>query len=88
LFIGETAPGQSLEEERKSGKETDSQVAVYNPNVSLSIEQQRQKLPIFKVRWQTDVFVFFYLILFNSLTAFFSFQLKYKKKLLCIYIYT
>ncbi|XP_060582526.1 probable ATP-dependent RNA helicase DHX35 [Ruditapes philippinarum] len=47
---GETAPGQSLEEERKSGKETDSQVAVYNPNVSLSIEQQRQKLPIFKVR--------------------------------------
>lgn len=32
-----------------SGKETENEVAVYNPNKSLSIEQQRQKLPIFKV---------------------------------------
>lgn len=47
---GESAPGKSLEEERKSSGESDNQVAVFNPNKSLSIEQQRQKLPIFKVR--------------------------------------
>lgn len=49
FFIGETAPGQSIKEERQSGKEADNEVVVYNPNKSLSIEQQRQKLPIFKV---------------------------------------
>ncbi|KAL4234591.1 ATP-dependent RNA helicase [Mactra antiquata] len=47
---GETAPGKSLEEERKSSQETEGQPVLYNPNVSLSIEQQRQKLPIFKLR--------------------------------------
>ncbi|XP_052815863.1 probable ATP-dependent RNA helicase DHX35 isoform X2 [Mya arenaria] len=47
---GEEAPGRGLQEERGSGREGEAQPAVYNPNKSLSIEQQRQKLPIFKVR--------------------------------------
>lgn len=49
LFLGESAPGQGIQEERQPSREGESVVAVYNPNASMSIEQQRQKLPIFKV---------------------------------------
>lgn len=49
MFEGTDAPGVSIEEERKSSTEFETQPAIYNPNVALSIEQQRQKLPVFKV---------------------------------------
>lgn len=47
---GTDAPGVSIEEERKSSTESETQPVIYNPNVALSIEQQRQKLPVFKLR--------------------------------------
>ncbi|XP_078336067.1 putative ATP-dependent RNA helicase DHX35 isoform X2 [Crassostrea virginica] len=47
---GAEAPGQALKEERTTNKEEGGTTVVYNPNVSLSIEQQRQKLPVFKLR--------------------------------------
>ena len=46
-----------LKEER--GQKTDSgsgSCIVYNPYVSLSIEQQRQRLPVFKVRFYLPVY--------------------------------
>ncbi|KAH3778420.1 hypothetical protein DPMN_179878, partial [Dreissena polymorpha] len=46
----DAAPGSGLEEERGSGREREATTIVYNPHKSLSIEQQRQKLPIFHVR--------------------------------------
>ncbi|KAK3610344.1 hypothetical protein CHS0354_029813 [Potamilus streckersoni] len=45
---GTKAPGSGLDEERGGGES--DQPVVYNPNVSLSMEQQRQKLPVFKLR--------------------------------------
>ncbi|XP_040186377.1 probable ATP-dependent RNA helicase DHX35 [Rana temporaria] len=45
---GTEGPGANLSEERQSNAEVTS--VVYNPHASLSIEQQRQKLPVFKLR--------------------------------------
>ena len=48
---GAEGPGQSLNEERQQQtSEGSAPTAVYNPNKSLSIEQQRQRLPVFKYR--------------------------------------
>uniref|UniRef100_A0A670K878 RNA helicase n=1 Tax=Podarcis muralis TaxID=64176 RepID=A0A670K878_PODMU len=47
---GTEGPGVSLSEERQSAGESSSVSVIYNPYVSLSIEQQRQKLPVFKLR--------------------------------------
>ncbi|XP_041375611.1 probable ATP-dependent RNA helicase DHX35 isoform X2 [Gigantopelta aegis] len=47
---GTVAPGVGLEEERKSLTEESSQAVQYNPHRSLSVDQQRQKLPIFQHR--------------------------------------
>ncbi|XP_071488369.1 probable ATP-dependent RNA helicase DHX35 [Diadema antillarum] len=48
---GTAAPGEGLKEERTGGEsQGESQGVVFNPNVSLSIEQQRQRLPVFKHR--------------------------------------
>lgn len=48
---GTEKPGLSLQEERvSSGREGSGSVHVYNANASLSIEQQRQRLPAFKHR--------------------------------------
>ena len=49
-FKGTEAPGASIDEERTLSNESAVQPAIFNPNVALSIEQQRQKLPIFKVQ--------------------------------------
>lgn len=46
---GTGAPGQAIKEERTTTTEEGGTTVVYNQNVSLSIEQQRQKLPVFKV---------------------------------------
>uniref|UniRef100_A0A8W8K8T0 RNA helicase n=1 Tax=Magallana gigas TaxID=29159 RepID=A0A8W8K8T0_MAGGI len=47
---GTDAPGQAIKEERTTTTEEGGTTVVYNQNVSLSIEQQRQKLPVFKLR--------------------------------------
>uniref|UniRef100_A0A2K5K9A1 RNA helicase n=1 Tax=Colobus angolensis palliatus TaxID=336983 RepID=A0A2K5K9A1_COLAP len=43
-------PGVSISEERQSLTENSGTTVVYNPYAALSIEQQRQKLPVFKLR--------------------------------------
>ncbi|XP_006755292.1 PREDICTED: probable ATP-dependent RNA helicase DHX35 [Myotis davidii] len=43
-------PGVSISEERQSLAENSATTVVYNPYAALSIEQQRQKLPVFKLR--------------------------------------
>uniref|UniRef100_A0A2R8MN34 Probable ATP-dependent RNA helicase DHX35 n=1 Tax=Callithrix jacchus TaxID=9483 RepID=A0A2R8MN34_CALJA len=47
---GTEGPGVSISEERQSLAENSGTTVVYNPYASLSIEQQRQKLPVFKLR--------------------------------------
>ncbi|XP_064420527.1 probable ATP-dependent RNA helicase DHX35 [Latimeria chalumnae] len=47
---GTEGPGSSISEDRQSTTETAGTTVVYNPYASLSIEQQRQKLPVFKLR--------------------------------------
>ncbi|KAK3085550.1 hypothetical protein FSP39_005176 [Pinctada imbricata] len=47
---GTEGPGVSLQQERQTDRDEGATSVVYNPNVSLSIEQQRQKLPVFKLR--------------------------------------
>lgn len=48
---GTEGPGVSISEERQSLAENSATTVVYNPYAALSIEQQRQKLPVFKVLW-------------------------------------
>ncbi|KAG8131811.1 hypothetical protein E2320_009714 [Naja naja] len=50
LQKGTEGPGVSLSEERQNAAESSSVSVIYNPFISLSIEQQRQKLPVFKLR--------------------------------------
>ncbi|KAG8430381.1 hypothetical protein GDO86_017906 [Hymenochirus boettgeri] len=45
---GTEGPGVGIAEERQSTAEVSS--VIYNPHASLSIEQQRQRLPVFKLR--------------------------------------
>ncbi|XP_030831683.1 probable ATP-dependent RNA helicase DHX35 [Strongylocentrotus purpuratus] len=48
---GTAAPGEGLKEERSGGSgQGETQCVVFNQYVSLSIEQQRQRLPVFKHR--------------------------------------
>ncbi|KAJ7400248.1 putative ATP-dependent RNA helicase DHX35 [Pitangus sulphuratus] len=47
---GTEGPGVSVSEERQSPAESSAVTVIYNPYASLSIEQQRQKLPVFKLR--------------------------------------
>ncbi|XP_048406335.1 probable ATP-dependent RNA helicase DHX35 [Stegostoma tigrinum] len=47
---GTEGPGVSISEERMSSAEASGTAVIYNRYASLSIEQQRQKLPIFKHR--------------------------------------
>ncbi|XP_052062494.1 probable ATP-dependent RNA helicase DHX35 isoform X1 [Mytilus californianus] len=47
---GTEAPDSALNEERKYTNEDSGATVIYNPNRSLSIEQQRQRLPVFKLR--------------------------------------
>nr|XP_054323504.1 probable ATP-dependent RNA helicase DHX35 isoform X3 [Pongo pygmaeus] len=47
---GTEGPGVSISEERQSLAENSGTTVVYNPYAALSIEQQRQKLPVFKLR--------------------------------------
>ncbi|XP_046552871.1 probable ATP-dependent RNA helicase DHX35 [Haliotis rubra] len=47
---GTAGPGQGLQEERQSTKDAEAQPVKYNANQSMSIEQQRQKLPVFQHR--------------------------------------
>uniref|UniRef100_A0A8D2N0M5 RNA helicase n=1 Tax=Zonotrichia albicollis TaxID=44394 RepID=A0A8D2N0M5_ZONAL len=47
---GSEGPGVSVSEERQSPAESSAVTVIYNPYASLSIEQQRQKLPVFKLR--------------------------------------
>ncbi|XP_058143069.1 probable ATP-dependent RNA helicase DHX35 isoform X2 [Dasypus novemcinctus] len=47
---GTEGPGVSISEERQSLAENSVTTVVYNPYAALSIEQQRQKLPVFKLR--------------------------------------
>ncbi|XP_053430200.1 probable ATP-dependent RNA helicase DHX35 isoform X2 [Nycticebus coucang] len=47
---GTEGPGVSISEERQSLAENSGTTIVYNPYAALSIEQQRQKLPVFKLR--------------------------------------
>ncbi|XP_058535533.1 probable ATP-dependent RNA helicase DHX35 isoform X1 [Ochotona princeps] len=47
---GTEGPGVSISEERPSLAENSGTTIVYNPYAALSIEQQRQKLPVFKLR--------------------------------------
>lgn len=46
---GTEGPGVSISEERQSVAENSGTTIIYNPYAALSIEQQRQKLPVFKV---------------------------------------
>lgn len=48
--VGSEGPGVSVSEERQSPAESSAVSVIYNPYASLSIEQQRQKLPVFKVQ--------------------------------------
>uniref|UniRef100_A0A8D0GPU6 DEAH-box helicase 35 n=1 Tax=Sphenodon punctatus TaxID=8508 RepID=A0A8D0GPU6_SPHPU len=47
---GTEGPGVSISEERQSAGESTGVAVLYNPYASLSIEQQRQRLPVFKLR--------------------------------------
>ncbi|XP_022084091.1 probable ATP-dependent RNA helicase DHX35 [Acanthaster planci] len=47
---GTDKPGAGLKEERSQISEGSGECAVYNPYVAISIEQQRQRLPVFKHR--------------------------------------
>ncbi|XP_052040128.1 probable ATP-dependent RNA helicase DHX35 isoform X2 [Apodemus sylvaticus] len=47
---GTEGPGVSISEERQSVAENSGTTIIYNPYAALSIEQQRQKLPVFKLR--------------------------------------
>jgi len=47
---GAEAPGCQIDEERENSSELAAHLAVYNPNASLSIERQRQSLPVFRYR--------------------------------------
>ncbi|XP_043458314.1 probable ATP-dependent RNA helicase DHX35 isoform X2 [Prionailurus bengalensis] len=47
---GTEGPGVSISEERQSLAENSATTVVYNPYAALSVEQQRQKLPVFKLR--------------------------------------
>ncbi|XP_017714608.1 PREDICTED: probable ATP-dependent RNA helicase DHX35 isoform X2 [Rhinopithecus bieti] len=47
---GTEGPGVSISEERQSLTENSGTTVVFNPYAALSIEQQRQKLPVFKLR--------------------------------------
>ncbi|XP_004698044.1 probable ATP-dependent RNA helicase DHX35 [Echinops telfairi] len=47
---GTEGPGVSIAEERQSLADNAVTSVVYNPHAALSIEQQRQKLPVFKLR--------------------------------------
>jgi len=47
---GTDAPGSHIEEERQNIAETAASSVVYNPNASLSVERQRQCLPVFRYR--------------------------------------
>ncbi|XP_037666960.1 probable ATP-dependent RNA helicase DHX35 isoform X2 [Choloepus didactylus] len=47
---GTEGPGVSISEERQSLAENSVTTVVYNPYAAFSIEQQRQKLPVFKLR--------------------------------------
>ncbi|XP_041526342.1 probable ATP-dependent RNA helicase DHX35 isoform X2 [Microtus oregoni] len=47
---GTEGPGISISEERQSVAENSGTTIIYNPYAALSIEQQRQKLPVFKLR--------------------------------------
>jgi len=47
---GADAPGSHIDEERCNIAETMSSSVVYNPNASMSIERQRQSLPVFRYR--------------------------------------
>ncbi|EDL96629.1 DEAH (Asp-Glu-Ala-His) box polypeptide 35 (predicted), isoform CRA_b [Rattus norvegicus] len=47
---GTEGPGVSISEERQSVTENSGTTVIYNPYAALSIEQQRQKLPVFKLR--------------------------------------
>ncbi|XP_027243070.1 probable ATP-dependent RNA helicase DHX35 isoform X4 [Cricetulus griseus] len=47
---GTEGPGVSIAEERQSVAENSGTTIIYNPYAALSIEQQRQKLPVFKLR--------------------------------------
>lgn len=44
---GAEAPG--ISEERELNTETTGSPIIFNPHTALSIEKQRQKLPVFKV---------------------------------------
>ena len=54
--LGTEAPGQALKEEKAQRSEGGGATVVYNPHVSLSIEQQRQRLPVFKVKESSHQF--------------------------------
>eukprot|EP00112_Aurelia_sp_Birch-Aquarium-sp1_P003315 Seg1370.10_Seg1370.9 transcript_id=Seg1370.10_Seg1370.9/GoldUCD/mRNA.D3Y31 product="putative ATP-dependent RNA helicase DHX35" protein_id=Seg1370.10_Seg1370.9/GoldUCD/D3Y31 len=47
---GAAAPGSGVQVERSEGNEGAGSCFKYNPNISLSIQQQRQRLPVFKYR--------------------------------------
>ena len=47
---GTDVPGSHIDEERQNITETAASSVVYNPNSSLSIERQRQALPVFRYR--------------------------------------
>ncbi|XP_030068758.1 putative ATP-dependent RNA helicase DHX35 [Microcaecilia unicolor] len=47
---GTEGPGISISEERQSAAEASGTSVIYNPHAAFSIEQQRQKLPVFKLR--------------------------------------
>ncbi|XP_078508280.1 putative ATP-dependent RNA helicase DHX35 isoform X1 [Lissotriton helveticus] len=47
---GTEGPGVSISEERQSAAEVSGTAVIFNPHASLSIEQQRQRLPVFKLR--------------------------------------
>lgn len=47
INTGAEAPGVC--EERELNTELSSTAVIYNPHSSLSVEKQRQKLPVFKV---------------------------------------
>ncbi len=87
-LTGTEAPGIGLQEERSQpteASEGSGSCVVYNPYVSLSIEQQRQRLPVFKVCRYAGYWcrsASFKILLFTSQIDFRKRLLGKKKKLL------
>ena len=69
LFAGSDKPGFSIDQERAVQGETSGACVTFNPYCNFSIEQQRQKLPVFRVGERYMLTLQILVITYNRLTT-------------------